>query len=159
MNWQHIVDLLHGELASGIVVTSLVRLVLAAVLGGLIGLERGLKHQPAGLRTNIFICFGSALFTGLSDALAVEPLGDHTHFCADYSWYRFHRRGFDFAHSRSDNWAHYGGHVVRCSINGDGHGRRTLSNSNLCYGLSHRRAVRLGPPGAGFQLEDTTDQL
>jgi putative Mg2+ transporter-C (MgtC) family protein len=82
MNWQHIVDLLHGELASGIVVTSLVRLVLAAVLGGFIGLERELKHQPAGLRTNMFICFGSALFTVLSDALAVEHLGDHTRISA-----------------------------------------------------------------------------
>jgi putative Mg2+ transporter-C (MgtC) family protein len=82
MNWQHIVDLLHEELASGIVVTSLVRLVLAAVLGGLIGLERELKHQPAGLRTNMFICFGSALFTVLSDALAVEHLGDHTRISA-----------------------------------------------------------------------------
>ena len=82
MNWQHIVDLLHGELASGIVVTSLVRLVLAAMLGGLIGLERELKHQPAGVRTNMFICFGSALFTLLSDVLAVEQLGDHTRISA-----------------------------------------------------------------------------
>jgi putative Mg2+ transporter-C (MgtC) family protein len=42
------------------------RLVLAAVLGGIIGLERELKHRPAGLRTNMFICFGSAMFTVLS---------------------------------------------------------------------------------------------
>jgi putative Mg2+ transporter-C (MgtC) family protein len=82
MNWQHIVNLLHGEMASGIVTNSLVRLVLAAILGGLIGLERELKHQPAGLRTNMFICFGAALFTILSDALAVEHLGDHTRISA-----------------------------------------------------------------------------
>jgi putative Mg2+ transporter-C (MgtC) family protein len=44
----------------------LVRLVLAAVLGGIIGLERELKHRPAGLRTNMFICFGAAMFTVLS---------------------------------------------------------------------------------------------
>src|SRR5215467_14750041 len=42
------------------------RLVLAAVLGGIIGLERELKHRPAGLRTNMFMCFGSAMFTVLS---------------------------------------------------------------------------------------------
>jgi len=42
------------------------RLVLAAVLGGVIGLERELKHRPAGLRTNMFMCFGSAMFTVLS---------------------------------------------------------------------------------------------
>jgi putative Mg2+ transporter-C (MgtC) family protein len=82
MNWQHIFDLLHDELASGIVTTSMARLVLAAILGGLIGLERELKHQPAGLRTNMFICFGAALFTILSDLLALEHLGDHTRISA-----------------------------------------------------------------------------
>jgi putative Mg2+ transporter-C (MgtC) family protein len=82
MNWQHIIDLLHGEMASGIVATSVVRRVLAAILGGLIGLERELRHQPAGLRTNMFICFGAALFTVLSDVLAVEHLGDHTRISA-----------------------------------------------------------------------------
>src|SRR5580704_17883681 len=82
MNWQHIIDLLHGEMASGIVTVSLVRLVLAAILGGLIGLERELKHRPAGLRTNMFICFGAAMFTILSDALAVRYLGDHTRVSA-----------------------------------------------------------------------------
>jgi len=82
MNWQHIVELLHSEMASGIVATSLARLVLAAVLGGVIGLERELRHRPAGLRTNMFICFGAALFTILSDALAVKYLGDHTRISA-----------------------------------------------------------------------------
>jgi len=82
MNWPHIVDLLQKEMASGIVASSLVRLVLAAVLGGAIGLERELRHRPAGLRTNMFICFGAALFTILSDALAVEHLGDHTRISA-----------------------------------------------------------------------------
>jgi putative Mg2+ transporter-C (MgtC) family protein len=42
------------------------RLLLAAILGGIIGLERELKRRPAGLRTNMFICFGSAMFTVLS---------------------------------------------------------------------------------------------
>jgi putative Mg2+ transporter-C (MgtC) family protein len=82
MNWPHIIDLLHGEMASGIVATSLVRLVLAAILGGIIGLERELRHRPAGLRTNMFICFGAAMFTILSDALAVRYLGDHTRISA-----------------------------------------------------------------------------
>jgi putative Mg2+ transporter-C (MgtC) family protein len=82
MNWQHIFNLMHGEMASGLIGSSLSRLVLAAILGGLIGLERELRHQPAGLRTNMFICFGAALFTILSDALAVEHLGDHTRISA-----------------------------------------------------------------------------
>ena len=46
------------------------KLLLATVLGGAVGLERELKHRPAGLRTNLFICFGSALFTILSERLA-----------------------------------------------------------------------------------------
>ncbi len=70
MTWQHFLDLLHGEMASGIVGNSLTRLVVAAILGGAIGLERELNHRPTGLRTNMFICFGAALFTVLSTTLA-----------------------------------------------------------------------------------------
>jgi putative Mg2+ transporter-C (MgtC) family protein len=62
---------------------TLVRLSLAAVLGAIIGLERELKRKPAGLRTNIFICFGSAMFTILSTELAKEfGIGDHTRIAA-----------------------------------------------------------------------------
>jgi putative Mg2+ transporter-C (MgtC) family protein len=46
------------------------RLIMAAALGGAIGLEREMKHRPAGLRTNMFMCFGAALFTMLSALLA-----------------------------------------------------------------------------------------
>jgi putative Mg2+ transporter-C (MgtC) family protein len=42
------------------------KLVLAVVLGGAVGLERELLEKPAGLRTNILICVGAALFTHLS---------------------------------------------------------------------------------------------
>src|SRR5919198_424846 len=42
------------------------RLALAAVLGGAIGLEREYRHKPAGLRTNMLIALGSALFSILS---------------------------------------------------------------------------------------------
>jgi putative Mg2+ transporter-C (MgtC) family protein len=73
MNWQHFTDLLHLEMASGIVGSSLSRLILALILGGIIGLERELNHRPTGLRTNMFICFGAALFTVLSTALAGVP--------------------------------------------------------------------------------------
>jgi len=81
MNWQHFVDLIHKEMASGIVSSSLTRLLFAAILGGLIGLERESKHRAAGLRTNMFICFGAALFTVLSRALAAEP-SDYTRIAA-----------------------------------------------------------------------------
>lgn len=42
------------------------RLVMAAIMGGAIGWERQHAHKPAGLRTNILICMGAALFTDLS---------------------------------------------------------------------------------------------
>ena len=58
------------------------KLCLAALLGGLIGLERESKHRPAGLRTNLFICLGAAMFTLLSDRLALEHTGDHTRIAA-----------------------------------------------------------------------------
>jgi putative Mg2+ transporter-C (MgtC) family protein len=73
MNWQYLTDLLHSELTSGAAGNALVRLVLAGILGGVIGLERELKHRPAGLRTNLFICFGAAMFTLLSQRLAGVP--------------------------------------------------------------------------------------
>jgi putative Mg2+ transporter-C (MgtC) family protein len=50
--------------------STLTRLLVAAILGAIIGLERQLRHKPAGLRTNIFICFGAAMFTLLSKQLA-----------------------------------------------------------------------------------------
>jgi putative Mg2+ transporter-C (MgtC) family protein len=46
------------------------RLVLAAVLGGIVGVEREVSGKPAGLRTNLLICVGSALFTELSIGVA-----------------------------------------------------------------------------------------
>jgi putative Mg2+ transporter-C (MgtC) family protein len=58
-----------GEMGT-VLSSTLVRLLVAAVLGGLIGLERQLRHKPAGLRTNMFICFGAAMFTILSKQLA-----------------------------------------------------------------------------------------
>jgi putative Mg2+ transporter-C (MgtC) family protein len=42
------------------------RLLLAAGLGAVLGLEREYRQKPAGLRTNILIAIGSALFTIIS---------------------------------------------------------------------------------------------
>lgn len=78
---RHIYDILQSEMTS-IVGVSITRLVLATILGGVIGLERQLKHRPAGLRTNLFICLGAAMYTLLSDTLAVEHIGDHTRIAA-----------------------------------------------------------------------------
>jgi putative Mg2+ transporter-C (MgtC) family protein len=58
------------------------RLVLATILGGLIGLERQFRHKAAGLRTNVLICFGAAMFTILSAQMADKFGGDHTRIAA-----------------------------------------------------------------------------
>ena len=78
---QHVFDLLRAEMGT-VVSSTILRLVMAAVLGGVIGLERQLRKKPAGLRTNMFICFGSAMFTILSDQLASNYGGDHTRVAA-----------------------------------------------------------------------------
>jgi len=38
------------------------KLALAMICGGAIGIERELNRKPAGLRTNVLICFGAALY-------------------------------------------------------------------------------------------------
>ena len=38
------------------------RLVLAFIAGGLIGLERELVHRPAGIRTHMLVCLGACIF-------------------------------------------------------------------------------------------------
>lgn len=39
----------------------IVRVLAAVIIGGIIGLERGLKNRPAGLRTYMLVCVGSCL--------------------------------------------------------------------------------------------------
>jgi putative Mg2+ transporter-C (MgtC) family protein len=59
-----------------------VKLVLAAILGGIIGLEREIRDKPAGLRTNILICVGSTLFMSISTKVAQLVGGDPTRIAA-----------------------------------------------------------------------------
>ena len=40
----------------------LIRLVVASILGGLVGFERKSMHKPAGIRTHMLVSLGSALF-------------------------------------------------------------------------------------------------
>ena len=47
------------------------RISLAAVCGGIIGLERGRKNRPAGFRTYMIVCMGAALTMVLSTYLCV----------------------------------------------------------------------------------------
>jgi putative Mg2+ transporter-C (MgtC) family protein len=51
------------------------RLGSAVAIGGLVGLDRGLRQKPAGLRTHALVALGAALmtYTGLELAPASEP--------------------------------------------------------------------------------------
>jgi putative Mg2+ transporter-C (MgtC) family protein len=51
------------------------RLLTAALLGAILGFERELRQKSAGLRTNILIAIGSALFTLMSYELAGDAQG------------------------------------------------------------------------------------
>ena len=52
------------------------RLLVACLLGALVGLEREISRKAAGVRTNLLICMGSAFFTLLSAVLAGDANPD-----------------------------------------------------------------------------------
>jgi putative Mg2+ transporter-C (MgtC) family protein len=54
---------------------AVLRLLLAAILGGALGVERETSHKPAGFRTHILISLGAALFTELSIGMAISTEG------------------------------------------------------------------------------------
>lgn len=51
------------------------RILVAAALGAVVGLERELKDQPAGLRTHILVSIGACLFTLVSAYGFADVLG------------------------------------------------------------------------------------
>ena len=63
----------------------LLRLLVAAVLGGLIGLEREFHGRPAGLRTHILVCLGAAVIMDSSQLFqeAFVPKGAESVFRID----------------------------------------------------------------------------
>lgn len=54
---------------------TLLRIFLAAVCGGMVGIERGRKHRPAGFRTHMIVCMGAALTMVLSTYLCAMLTG------------------------------------------------------------------------------------
>ncbi len=58
-------------------VSIILRIALAVVVGGIIGSERGKSGSPAGLRTHILVCVGSAMTALISIYIAeIGSLGD-----------------------------------------------------------------------------------
>lgn len=60
-----------GELTVDIV---FLRLSLAIIFGGLVGLEREKNNRPAGFRTHILVCFGAAVISMIQDQLRLNIL-------------------------------------------------------------------------------------
>ena len=57
------------------ITTYIFRLLIALLVGGVVGLEREFKGKPAGIRTNILICVGSCLFMIISTEVARTAAG------------------------------------------------------------------------------------
>ena len=55
----------------------IVRIVVAVIFGGIIGMERGMKNRPAGLRTYMLVCVGACLIMLTNQYLfQVTQVGD-----------------------------------------------------------------------------------
>ena len=65
-----------------IVPAFLLRCGIAALCGGLIGVERELRNKPAGFRTNILICVGASIYMSIGLLLPTEEGVDPTRIAA-----------------------------------------------------------------------------
>jgi putative Mg2+ transporter-C (MgtC) family protein len=48
------------------------RLLIALIIGGLVGIQRELTHKPAGLRTHMLLALGTALFVVVADEVGMS---------------------------------------------------------------------------------------
>ena len=71
----HLMADIPADIVTALRLDLLLKLWLAVLLGGAVGLERELSGKPAGLRTNILICLGSALLMDLSINVGLGPNG------------------------------------------------------------------------------------
>ncbi|MCC7420520.1 MAG: MgtC/SapB family protein [Planctomycetaceae bacterium] len=79
--WEQIRDTISAEFSdlpdAAMVTRVSVRMLVAAVLGGLLGYEREQQGKAAGLRTHMLVSLGAAMFVLIPDQLGVSP-GDMT---------------------------------------------------------------------------------
>lgn len=55
-------------------ITTILRILLALLLGGILGIERGMKNRPAGMRTYMLVCIGSCMIM-LTNQYVFQTLG------------------------------------------------------------------------------------
>jgi len=53
----------------------LVKLIIAVILGGGVGWERETLDRPAGFRTHVLVCVGSAVYMMVSESMAIGMAG------------------------------------------------------------------------------------
>lgn len=70
MDW--LIEFYNNYIAELTWVSIILRLLLAVLVGGLIGSERGRSGSPAGLRTHILVCLGAAMTALISVYVAKE---------------------------------------------------------------------------------------
>ena len=74
--WQQVTETIVAEFSdlpdAGQVTRILLRLTLAALLGGLLGVEREQKGKAAGVRTHMLVAMGSALFVLLPEQAGMD---------------------------------------------------------------------------------------
>ncbi len=74
--WQQVTDTVVAEFSdlpdAGQVARIVLRLTLAALLGGLLGVEREQKGKAAGVRTHMLVAMGSALFVLLPEQAGMD---------------------------------------------------------------------------------------
>jgi len=59
-------------------VSILIRIVIAIILGGMLGIERGRKNSAAGLRTHVLVCLGAAMVMMTNQYVVSRYGGDPT---------------------------------------------------------------------------------
>ncbi len=71
-----LIDELNGSFTTVPPLVAAIRLVLAALLGGIIGWERERRDKPAGLRTHMLVAIAACLFIIVGAQLGSMDFGD-----------------------------------------------------------------------------------
>jgi putative Mg2+ transporter-C (MgtC) family protein len=51
----------------------IIKIILSIVFGAVVGIEREIRHKPAGLRTHILVCMGATITTVVSVSFTDDP--------------------------------------------------------------------------------------
>ena len=75
--WETVVEELNGSFSTVPPLVAGIRLVVALILGGLIGWEREARRKPAGLRTHMLVAIAACLFITVGTQLGSLDFGEN----------------------------------------------------------------------------------